>query len=389
MTRALAASLFWIAGFFVLYTYVLYPLLVALLARLCPRGVARAPIQPSLSVVIAAHNEAANIEARVDDLLAQKYPPGRVGIIVASDGSTDATNEILARLAGLHPALRPILLDVNRGKAAALNAAVAAATGDIIVFADARQRFAPGVLARLAENFADPAVGSVSGELVLTDAASGVAANVGLYWRYELFLRRCESEFGSMLGATGAIYAIRRSLYRPLPEGALLDDFLTPMRIVLAGRRAILDGRALAFDRASSQGRQELRRKVRTLAGNFQAFAIEPAMLLPWRNRATWWQIWSHKLFRLLVPWALIVLLLAPLFAASPFYLSLAALQALFYLFALAGWIADRRGRAAGRLAGFAYTFTMLNAAAIAGLWAWATARGGRRIWRKAYSAPA
>ena len=287
MTRALAASLFWIAGFFVLYTYVLYPLLVALLARLCPRGVARAPIQPSLSVVIAAHNEAANIEARVDDLLAQKYPPGRVGIIVASDGSTDATNEILARLAGLHPALRPILLDVNRGKAAALNAAVAAATGDIIVFADARQRFAPGVLARLAENFADPAVGSVSGELVLTDAASGVAANVGLYWRYELFLRRCESEFGSMLGATGAIYAIRRSLYRPLPEGALLDDFLTPMRIVLAGRRAILDGRALAFDRASSQGRQELRRKVRTLAGNFQAFAIEPAMLLPWRNRAT------------------------------------------------------------------------------------------------------
>ena len=385
MTRALAASLFWIAGFFVLYTYVLYPLLVALLARLCPRGVARAPIQPSLSVVIAAHNEAANIEARVDDLLAQKYPPGRVGIIVASDGSTDATNEILARLAGLHPALRPILLDVNRGKAAALNAAVAAATGDIIVFADARQRFAPGVLARLAENFADPAVGSVSGELVLTDAASGVAANVGLYWRYELFLRRCESEFGSMLGATGAIYAIRRSLYRPLPEGALLDDFLTPMRIVLAGRRAILDGRALAFDRASSQGRQELRRKVRTLAGNFQAFAIEPAMLLPWRNRATWWQIWSHKLFRLLVPWALIVLLLAPLFAASPFYLSLAALQALFYLFALAGWIADRRGRAAGRLAGFAYTFTMLNAAAIAGLWAWATARGGRRIWRKAY----
>ena len=389
MTRALAASLFWIAGFFVLYTYVLYPLLVALLARLCPRGVARAPIQPSLSVVIAAHNEAANIEARVDDLLAQKYPPGRVGIIVASDGSTDATNEILARLAGLHPALRPILLDVNRGKAAALNAAVAAATGDIIVFADARQRFAPGVLARLAENFADPAGGSVSGELVRTDAASGVAANVGLYWRYELFLRRCESEFGSMLGATGAIYAIRRSLYRPLPEGALLDDFLTPMRIVLAGRRAILDGRALAFDRASSQGRQELRRKVRTLAGNFQAFAIEPAMLLPWRNRATWWQIWSHKLFRLLVPWALIVLLLAPLFAASPFYLSLAALQALFYLFALAGWIADRRGRAAGRLAGFAYTFTMLNAAAIAGLWAWATARGGRRIWRKAYSAPA
>jgi len=188
------------------------------------------------------------------------------------------------------------------------------------------QSFEPEALARLAENFTDPRVGAVSGELMFTTgdptevaaggedaSADGVAAQVGLYWKYEKWMRRNEAAVGSMLGATGAIYAIRRVLYQPLPPGTLLDDFLTPMRIVLTGRRAIFEPRARAWDRPAFRAGQEFRRKVRTLAGNYQAFAIAPGLLLPWVNQTTWWQVWSHKMFRLWVPFALVIMSLSSL----------------------------------------------------------------------------
>jgi cellulose synthase/poly-beta-1,6-N-acetylglucosamine synthase-like glycosyltransferase len=281
-----------------------------------------------------------------------------------------------------------MILPQNGGKAVALNAGVAAAQGELIVFADARQRFAVDAIARLAENFADPEVGSASGELMLTRPGnsdrSGVAAEVGLYWRYEKWIRRSESTVGSMLGATGAIYAIRRELWRPLPAGTLLDDFLTPMRIVLGGRRAIFDPRAVAYDEASQRAAQEFRRKARTLAGNFQAFAFEPGLLAPWSNPRTWFQVWNHKLTRLLVPWALLIMAVTSVAAPGVFYTWAVAGQATFYGAAGVGWALERRGgRIPWRPLSLAYTFVTLNAAAAAGLWLWLRGAQAGRIWQR------
>jgi cellulose synthase/poly-beta-1,6-N-acetylglucosamine synthase-like glycosyltransferase len=389
-SASLAVWVFWLALLGIVYVYFGYPLLIALAARLRPRPVNLRPgHRPAITVAVAAYNEAAHVAARIENLLAQDYPAGLFDILVVSDGSTDGTDDILERLAAGQDRLRVLTRRANAGKAAALNDALAAATGELIVFADARQRFAPDVLTRLAENFADPQVGSVSGELILTQGEGSVAAQVGLYWRYEKAIRRAESACGSMLGATGAIYAIRRALWRPLPPGTLLDDFLTPMRIVLRGERAIFDGRARAYDRVSTRAGQEFRRKARTLAGNYQAFAAEPGLLLPWRNPATWFQVCSHKFLRLMVPWALLALLAASLAAPGGFYLLAALAQAAFYGVALAGMSRERAGQPIRwRLAGLAWTFAALNAAAAAGLWIWLRGDAHGRVWKKAYAPP-
>jgi cellulose synthase/poly-beta-1,6-N-acetylglucosamine synthase-like glycosyltransferase len=382
----MAGKVFWIAIAFIVFTDGLYPLLIAAWARLRPRPVARrAGHAPQLSVVLAVHNEEARLVARLDNLLAQQYPPERLEILVVSDGSTDRTANILEEFARGEPRVRPIVLADHRGKAGALNAGVAAARGELVAFADARQRFAPDALARLAENFADPAVGSASGELVLQGGGPGVAADVGLYWRYEKWIRRNESAAGSMLGATGAIYAVRRALWRPLPPGTLLDDFLAPLRIVRAGWRAVFDARAAALDQPSRRAADEFRRKARTLAGNWQAFGIEPAMLVPWLNSATWFQVWCHKLFRLLVPWALLAAAAASLIAPGAVYTLAVVAQAAFYGAAGVGWALERRGTTvAWRLPSLAWTFVVLNAAAVVGLGFWLGGIDARQMWRGA-----
>lgn len=382
------AWIFWLSFHFVAWVYFYYPLLLELWARLASRPVQRAEgHQPTISVVVAAYNEAANLERRIANLLEQDYPADRVEIVVVSDGSTDGTDDLLEVLAHRIPNIKVLTRRANGGKAVALNAGLEAAGGELIVFADARQTFAPDVLARLAENFADPRIASISGELILTDGETGVAAQVGVYWKYEKWIRRNESAVASMLGATGAIYAIRRALYRPLPPGTLLDDFLTPMRLVLDGHRAIFDGRALAYDRASEKAGQEFKRKVRTLAGNFQAFAAEPGMLLPWRNPSTWFQVWMHKFCRLLVPWALLPMLVGALIQPGWFYTLAALGQIAFYGMAFVGWTCEKVGRPMpGRLVSLAYTFCTLNLAAALGLVAWLRGGGTPNVWRKAYT---
>mgnify|MGYP006282343659 CR=1 FL=1 len=380
-----AAFIFWLSVLFIAYTYLGYPCLMGLIAHVRPRPIHRQPGHaPRLSIVIAARNEAHHIVARLKNLQAQHYPGERIEIIVVSDGSTDSTAQQAQRMAVLDDRIRVLERGKQQGKAASLNEAVAEATGEIVVFTDARQRFAPDALSRLAENFADPAMGAVSGQLVLTHDENGVAAQVSLYWRYEKWIRRAESTGGSMLGATGAIYAIRRKLYRALPAGLLLDDFLVPMRIVLRGQRAGFDERALAYDRSSVHAGQEFRRKVRTLAGNFQAFAVEPALLIPWRNRSTWFQLWSHKLFRLIVPYALVFVLLSSLMADGWFYFLLAGIQVVFYAAAVAAWRLEVQGHTIQwRLVSLAYTFSTLNLAAVLGLWFWLTGIRADRLWQK------
>lgn len=343
-------TLFWTSVLVVGYVYAGYPLLLAAWCAMATRPVRTRGFTdvrgwPTVSIVVAAHNEGPRLRARVANLLEQQYPHP-VEIIIASDGSTDST---LAALAPFGDRVRLIELP-RSGKPAALNAGVAAAAGEIIVLADARQRFAPDAVRQLVSNFADPEVGGVTGELVLdceidrVAADSTIADGVGLYWRYEKWLRRHESRVRSTVGATGAIYALRRDLWQPLPPDTILDDVLAPMRAVLAGHRIVVDERARAFDRTAPDGASESRRKIRTLAGNYQILFLEPRLLVPFVN-PVWVQYLSHKVGRLVVPWALGTAFVASAALATDSWLYAVALilQLGFYgLAALGGWIESR-----------------------------------------------
>ena len=341
---------FWFSAFVIAYTYLGYPLLLALWTRLAQRPRRRADTRdsrnwPSLSIVLAVRNEAARVAARIDNLLQLNYP-GRREIIVITNGSTDGTREVLAAYSD-----RVQTVNISAiGKARALNAGVAVATGDLLVFADARQQFSPDALVELAANFADPQVGGATGELILdaecATAASSGSESIGLYWKYEKWLRRNESAVWSTVGATGAIYAIRRELWRPLPPETLLDDVLVPMRVVLDGRRIVFEENARAFDRASADAASEARRKTRTLAGNYQILAQEPRILVPLLN-PVWLQYMSHKVGRLLVPWALIAAFVTSAMLAPShwFFTAVLALQLAFYGLAAIGGALEARER--------------------------------------------
>jgi cellulose synthase/poly-beta-1,6-N-acetylglucosamine synthase-like glycosyltransferase len=337
---------FWISLGLVLYVYAGYPLVLSLWARLRPRPSLRADgYRPAVSIVIAARDEAVRVPARLENLAALEYPADRLEIVLVSDGSTDPTAEAAAatadclRRAGI--AFQFIQVERN-GKAEALNAGVSAARHDIVVFADARQLFAPDAVRRLVAPFADHTVGAVSGELVL-DCETGISDStvrdgVGAYWRYEKWLRARESDIDSMLGATGAIYALRRACWRPLPPGTILDDVLAPMRAVFDGWRVVFEPEARAFDVTAPNAAAEVQRKTRTLAGNYQLLLLEPRLLVPVLNRV-WLQYMSHKVGRLLVPWALVSLFIASaaLARSSTIYLVASLGQALFYALALYG----------------------------------------------------
>jgi cellulose synthase/poly-beta-1,6-N-acetylglucosamine synthase-like glycosyltransferase len=358
---------FWSSAAVILYAYVAYPAMIALMARLRPAPpVQKREITPPVSLVIVVRNEEACLEAKLDNAVALDYPRERLEILVVSDGSTDATEAIAARFADR--GVRLLALPAA-GKAAALNAALPLAAGEIVVLTDARQALAPDAVRRLAAYFADPTVGAVSGELHLLASDGSPGRGVGLYWSYEKLIRKAESRFDSTVGVTGALYALRKELFVPLDPSTILDDVAIPMHVVLGGRRVLFAPEARAWDRIAESAAQEYRRKVRTLAGNYQLVTLHPALLDPLRDRL-FWQLVSHKLARLAVPWCLLVLFVASAglsLLGSTFYRAVLAAQALFYLLAIAGGLRARRRRPL-RLTSLPYTFALLNLAAAGGL---------------------
>ncbi len=343
----------------VAYAYLGYPTLCWLRASIAPRPVARGEIAPRVSILVAAWRERATIGAKLASIAAQRYPAALTDVVVACDGSDDGTADEARRAgAALGDRLAVIELGSRRGKPAALNAAAAAARGEILVFTDARQRLDPGAVAALVGDFADPEVGASGGRLVLEGDAP-----VSAYWRYETRIRAWEGAHGSTVGVSGALYAVRRALWRPLPEETVLDDVVVPARVRLAGRRVAYQPAAIAWDRAAPSGR-EFRRKVRTLAGNFQLLLIEPSLFVPWRNPA-WLDFASHKLLRLAVPFLLVAALVAAVGLPPPWAPLVVGAQLAPY--ALAGGRAlGRLGRS--RLAALCETFVVLNAAAVVAL---------------------
>ena len=347
------------------YTYVGYPLLIGALARLRPRPVRRYPEwEPTVTACVAAYNAARTIEAKLASLVALQFPAAKLEIIVYDDGSTDGTDEIVGRWAAADRRIRLLRGEQRLGKPTGLNCMRAAARGQVLLITDSRQPLAPGALRALLDLLGDLGVGCVTGNLVLEGAAGS-----GVYWRYENWIRRQEARFRSVVGMTGPIAAIRRTDLDLLPADLILDDIWIPMRLRLRGRRVLFSEEAVAYDRAFDDAR-EFGRKVRTLAGNYQIFARMPALLSPMRN-PSWFETVSHKVMRLVCPWALVAL-----FALSAVGLSasggamgwrvLMSGQLAFYGAALIG------GRA-GRLAGVARTFLVMHVAAVVGLWRFAT----------------
>jgi cellulose synthase/poly-beta-1,6-N-acetylglucosamine synthase-like glycosyltransferase len=373
-----ALFIFWISGALLFHTFLGYGLLISACARWRPRA-PFPPVQdappPAVDIVLVACNEEKVIEGRLRNLLAAQYPPEKLRIFLISDGSTDATVD---RARELGDARIEIVERAQRaGKAAGLNLALAQCTAGIVVFADSRQSFAPDALARLTAHFADPAIGAVGGALEIAPAASTTGAGVDAYWRYEKSLRAAESRFDSCIGCTGAIYALRRTLFSPIAEDTLLDDVVIPMQAALRGARVIHDSEVHAFDPQSLEPEVELRRKRRTLAGGFQMFFRHPAWLLPWRNRL-WWQLLSHKYLRLLAPGLLVVALAANVaLITQPFYAGCLAVQVGFYLIAALSQLPTLRRWKIGKLAA---GFVFLNFQVVRGF-RYYLAGAGRQGW--------
>jgi cellulose synthase/poly-beta-1,6-N-acetylglucosamine synthase-like glycosyltransferase len=269
-------------------------------------------------------------------------------------------------------------LPTKMGKAVALNHGCAAAAHPLLVLADARQTWARDAIDRLLANFDDPRVGAVSGDLVL-ESAPGVMAGVGLYWRFEKWLRQTESALYSMVSVTGSICALRRELFRPIPAGTVLDDVYWPLQVAMSGYRVIHEPKALAYDRLPERARDEFRRKIRTLAGNFQLMVRQPAALLPWRN-PVWWQFVSHRILRLVVPWALLGMLVTSWLLVSRAYHILFWVQIAFYCLGVASLRPSVAARS--RVASGAASFLVLNAAAWLAFWVWISGSTSRS-WSK------
>jgi len=375
-------AVFWIAGAVVFYAYLGYAVWLWIWSLLSPRPLLRGWNEPFVSILMVVRNEEQTLNSKLNNLAALDYPPDRLEFIVASDGSSDRTAQILSDAAKdnrFHILVSP----ESKGKACRLNEALAVAQGEIAVFVDARQWIERDALRLLLENFVDPTVGCVSGELMLGDAASGEAEKrMGIYWRIEKKVRVLESASGSVVGATGALYAARRSLLQPIPPETILDDVLLPLQISRQGARVIFDGRARAWDDPDLGAEKEFKRKVRTLTGNYQLLQIAPWVLSG--ANPLLFRFISHKLLRLAVPFALAALLVASAFVPGALYRVALILQSAFYalsLFALSNQALSNRHGPLMRVANAALALIVLNTAAVVAFGNFVTGR--KEVWAR------
>lgn len=389
------ALLFWLCVGSILYTYLGYPLLLWLLARGKPEHPSGMFTTPPVTVLIAAYNEASVIARKLENTLALNYPLDRLQILVAADGSDDATPDIVKSFAE-----RGVELSYNperRGKMAAINRAIPQVRGEVIVFSDANNMYAVEALRELIGHFADPKVGAVTGAKVIESGDGALGESEGLYWKYESFIKERETRLGSCSGVAGEILALWRDLYQPPPDHIINDDFYIAMSVIKRGYRVVYAPRALSAERVSATAQDEMVRRARIIAGRYQAIALA-GELLPWNQPLVVWQIVSHKFLRPLVPVAMIGALLANVLAViwpTPFtgpvsWLLLAppanwvvlAGQLAFYG---AAWLGGRIGKR-GLLGKLLYLPTFLvnsNLAALVGLFRFLRKRQ-TTLWQRA-----
>jgi len=371
---------FWIFALAVVYTYIGYPIVITVLARFIRRPVYVAPITPLVSLIIPAYNEESVIADKLRNSFGLDYPSEQREIIVVNDSSTDHTAEAVSGFAG--QGVKLLFQPRRQGKIAALNLAAPQAQGEILVFTDANAMLEPQALRRLMRNFADPQVGCVGGVKRIRRDGTVHAQGESTYWRYEAHLKRCDSMVGSAIGAEGALMAIRRDLYRPLAEDSLIEDFVLAMRLIEDGWRVVYEPEAIIWEQASPSLSAEWQRRTRMAAGGFQAISRLKGMLNPFRGLPAF-QYVSHKVMRWLAPFFMIAAFVANVgLWPFTFYRWMLALQALFYLAALAGYLLMRVGLR-WRPLQLVFYFCFANATALAGFYRYAT-RSQPVTWEKA-----
>ena len=355
--------IFWIAAFLPFYSYLGYPLILLALRLVIRKEIKKQPVTPFVSLLIPAYNEADVIHRKIENSLALDYPADRMEIVVASDGSSDETAAIAeARADGVR--IRVLAFEANRGKVATLNASVPELRGEIVVFSDAPAMLYPDSVRNLVENFADPEVGAVSGLYKVVKAEQvNIGSSEDFYWKYETFLKVMESQLASTLGGHGHLHAIRKQLY-PYPEpGTINDDYVIPVSVLAKGYRAVYEPSAIVYEEAHEM--TGFGRRVRIMAGNIQQLREIRTLLHPLRPLALFFFL-SHKLSRLVVPFAMLTAFIANLFLlGSPLYLAIFCAQLAFYLLAAAG--AARRLRPKALM--LPYYFCMINVATFFGFY--------------------
>src|ERR1700686_2148926 len=342
--RWAAEMVFWLSAAALLYTYAGYPLLVAFVSAIRPRRVRRGEFQPTVSVIITAYNEELALAAKLENTMALDYPGELLEIIVASDCSSDHTDKI-ARQFGPR-GVRLHRQTERFGKTAAQNAAVEVARGEIILFSDATSHYQPNVIRTLMPNFADPSVGCVAGRLVYVDKLdSGVGRGARSYWNYETFLKTHESRACSLIGASGCLYAVRRSAYVPLYHKAC-SDFIIATKMVEQGLRAVYEPDAICQEETNGRADKEMKMRVRVIAQTFTDLWRHRAMLNPFRNGFYAVQLLSHKVMRYFVPFFLMAIFAASAILTPGFliYRIMFAAQLVGYACAALAWVLDRAG---------------------------------------------
>jgi biofilm PGA synthesis N-glycosyltransferase PgaC len=378
MTGVLLA-VFWTSAGALAAIYVGYPVVVFLLSRFVRRSVPsdEGLSKPAVTLIIAARDEEEVIGQKVRTCLEQDYPEDRLEILVVSDGSTDGTIDAVEQLGS--PRIRVMGLPSAAGKATALNEAMSTVGTEFVVLSDARQALEPDAVSRLMRWFPDPRIGAVSGDLHFAGRPDrGVERAMATYWSYEREIRDSESRLDSCIGATGALYAIRSRLWKPLPAGLILDDVFTPMQIALQGYRVQYETGAAATDRFSASPGMEFRRRVRTLSGNYQLLGALPDLLIPWRNRL-WVQFMFHKIGRLASPLFLLLMFVASAFIPGLPYKLLFGAQAFVWITGLgirSEWLPAWLRRPHGVLR----TFALSQVAAATAFWKFL--RNDYDVWR-------
>lgn len=354
----------WSSAAALFYTYVAYPMLLFIVSTFRPRTVRVGHYQPTVSFIITAYNEELDLATKLENTLALDYPSELMDIIVASDCSTDRTDDIVRKYHG--EGVRLVRLSERLGKTAAQNAAVAQAAGDIILFSDATSLYKSDVVQALVPNFADQTVGCVAGQLIYVDPSeSGVGRGARSYWSYERFLKKHESRACSLIGASGCLYAVRRSAYAPLYHEAC-SDFIIATKMVEQGLRAVYEPAAVCTEETNRQADKELGMRVRVITQTFTDLWRHRAMMNPMRSGFYAVELFSHKVMRYAVPFLLVTLFAASAALAphSLFYAAVFMAQVLCYAAALGGWLLEREGVRV-RLLTLPHYFVLANLAAV------------------------
>ncbi|HZD56063.1 MAG TPA: glycosyltransferase family 2 protein [Anaerolineales bacterium] len=359
------AFLFWFALAVIIYVYAGFAVIAAIFARLRNRQVSKRPITPPVSLIIPAYNEEASIAGKLDNVLTLDYPPDQLEIIVASDGSDDATESIVSRYA--HQGIR-LLAFPRRGKIFAMNDAVEQSSGEIIVFSDATSIFEKQALRQLVSNFADPEVGGASGRMIYARHANRDSSGQGekLYWSYAVWLKQMKSLSGSIVSASGAIHAIRRGLYQPPADTATTDDFAISTAVVEQGYRLVFDSEACAYEEPAPAAENEFGRKVRMMNRGLRGVILRRRLLNPFRFGFYSLSLFSQKVLRRLVPFFLLILFVSSFLisARGGIYFVAFIAQALFYLSAVFGYLIRRSALGRFKFFYIPFFYCLANAAA-------------------------